>query len=209
MRIESEHGVWEAALWMPAEPAGAVVFASENGSHRLRPSGDYLPGVLREARLATLVFDAVAPAAAARRAGGVEGEAVGACLHAACEWLSRHPAAADLPLGLAGVGRGATAALQVASERGRTVSAVVARGSCAQRGELPGIAGVAAPTLLIAGGLDDPAVACNRRAYAALRCKKRFEIVPGATAAFDEPGSLEVVARLARNWFLQYLYQYA
>ena len=30
-------------------------------------------------------------------------------------------------------------------------------------------------------------------------------IVPGATHLFEEPGALERVAALARDWFLQYL----
>jgi putative phosphoribosyl transferase len=30
-------------------------------------------------------------------------------------------------------------------------------------------------------------------------------IVPGATHLFEEPGTLEEAARLARDWFLRYL----
>jgi hypothetical protein len=33
----------------------------------------------------------------------------------------------------------------------------------------------------------------------------RLEIVPGATHLFEEPGALERVAVLARDWFLQHL----
>jgi hypothetical protein len=33
----------------------------------------------------------------------------------------------------------------------------------------------------------------------------RLEIVPGASHLFEEPGALEVVARLARDWFLRHL----
>jgi putative phosphoribosyl transferase len=32
-----------------------------------------------------------------------------------------------------------------------------------------------------------------------------MEIVPGATHLFEEPGKLDEVARLARDWFLQHL----
>ncbi len=45
----------------------------------------------------------------------------------------------------------------------------------------------------------------NREAFAVLRCKKRLEIVPGATHLFEEPGTLEQVAGLARHWFERYL----
>jgi putative phosphoribosyl transferase len=34
---------------------------------------------------------------------------------------------------------------------------------------------------------------------------KKLEIVPGATHLFEEPGTLEEVARLAEQWFSKYL----
>ena len=34
---------------------------------------------------------------------------------------------------------------------------------------------------------------------------RRIEIVPGASHLFEEPGTLEEVARLASNWFTEYL----
>ena len=45
----------------------------------------------------------------------------------------------------------------------------------------------------------------NRTALAQLRVEKRLEIVPGATHLFEEPGALEEVARLARDWFVEHL----
>jgi len=38
-----------------------------------------------------------------------------------------------------------------------------------------------------------------------LRVEKELVIVPGATHLFEEPGTLEEVARLARRWFEQHL----
>ncbi|MBI3628429.1 MAG: hypothetical protein HY217_02400, partial [Candidatus Rokubacteria bacterium] len=60
---------------------------------------------------------------------------------------------------------------------------------------------VKAPTLLIVGGDDIPVIELNRRALAALRAEARLEIVPGASHLFEEPGTLERVAALARQWF--------
>jgi putative phosphoribosyl transferase len=69
---------------------------------------------------------------------------------------------------------------------------------------------VRAPTLLIVGGNDVPVIALNQAAYARLRCKKKpvkkkLVIVPGATHLFEEPGGLDEVARLARDWFERHL----
>jgi putative phosphoribosyl transferase len=66
---------------------------------------------------------------------------------------------------------------------------------------------VKAPTLLIVGGRDEVVIELNQRAFDQLRCEKRLEIVQGATHLFEEPGTLEQVARLARDWFVRYLAQ--
>jgi putative phosphoribosyl transferase len=83
-------------------------------------------------------------------------------------------------------------------------------GTIVSRGGRPDLAGpararVQAPTLLTVEGDDNPVIELNREALAQLRCENRMVIVPGATHRFEEPGALEVVARLAREWFERYL----
>lgn len=207
VRIRTEVGELDAILWLPEEAVGMIVFANENGGQRLRPAGDYLPSVLRNARFGTLVFDLAAGTMPGANASPdrVEDQDAAArcCVRAACDWVRGDERMAELPLGLTGVGHGAAAVLHAAAELGRRVCALVARGM--QIGPGANLARISAPTLLIAGSLDEGAVEKSRSAYAALRCKKRFEIIPGATRAFDEPGCLEVAARLARCWFLQHV----
>jgi putative phosphoribosyl transferase len=64
---------------------------------------------------------------------------------------------------------------------------------------------VRAPTLLIVGGLDDVVLELNRQAQAGLRCENHLAVVPGATHLFEEPGTLETAANLARDWFVGHL----
>jgi pimeloyl-ACP methyl ester carboxylesterase len=64
---------------------------------------------------------------------------------------------------------------------------------------------VRAPTLLIVGGDDVQVIELNREALEQLHCEKQLVIVPGATHLFEEPGTLEEVARLARDWFQRHL----
>jgi len=64
---------------------------------------------------------------------------------------------------------------------------------------------VQAPTLLIVGGLDDVVIDLNRQAYEKLEGKKHLAIIPGATHLFEEPGTLQEVARLAADWFGEHL----
>lgn len=204
VRIYAGKVQMDGVLWLPEEHTGVVLFTSGSGSSRVKPPNDYVASVLRNARLGTLWLDLLLPdetgSPQARPDIGLLTERLGA----ACDWLRQYDATRELPIGLFGANYGAAAALQLAAARGRGISAVVLRGG---RPDLAGdgtLGKVSAPTLLIVGGLDEGVIGTNRAAYAALRCKKRFEIIPGATHSFDEPGSLEVVARLARGWFLQH-----
>jgi pimeloyl-ACP methyl ester carboxylesterase len=90
-----------------------------------------------------------------------------------------------------------------AAELAPTIRAVVSRGG---RPDLAGdaLSLVEAPTLLIVGSRDHEVLAMNQDALAQLHCEKHLEIVPGATHLFEEPGTLEVVARLAADWFARH-----
>ena len=84
------------------------------------------------------------------------------------------------------------------------MKAVVSRGG---RPDLAGAAlpKVTAPTLLIVGERDEPVIEMNEAALAQLNCEKELKIVPNATHLFEEPGTLEEVARLATEWFKRHL----
>jgi dienelactone hydrolase len=122
----------------------------------------------------------------------------------ATDWLASQPATRGLAIGYFGASTGGGAALVAAGEKPDVVGAVVSRGG---RPDLAGsaLARVQAPTLLIVGGEDTPVILMNREALSELRCEKKLEIVPGATHLFEEPGTLETVARLAREWFIDHL----
>jgi pimeloyl-ACP methyl ester carboxylesterase len=122
----------------------------------------------------------------------------------ATNWLTQFPDTKDLRVGYFGASTGAAAALVAAAVRPDGVGAVVSRGG---RPDLAGAAlpHVRAPTLLIVGENDDQVLQLNRQALAQLRCEKRLMIVPGASHLFEEPGALDEVARLARDWFRRHL----
>ena len=198
----------EGDLTLPDEAAGVVLFAHGSGSSRLSPRNRYVAARLNEARLATLLVDLLTPneEAVDVRSGHLRFDIglLAERLVGATDWLTQHAETRGLRIGYFGASTGAAAALVAATVRPDVVGAIVSRGG---RPDLagPALPLVRAPTLLIVGGNDGPVIEMNRAAFAQLRGEKELVIVPGATHLFEEPGALDEVARLARDWFVRYL----
>jgi len=191
-------------LGLPRTPRGVVAFAHGSGSGRLSPRNRYVANVLQDAAFGTLLLDLLTEAEAEDRGYVFDIPLLADRLRAATRWLGDDEDTRDLPIGYFGASTGAGAALVAASEEGKRIGAVVSRGG---RPDLANdaLANVIAPTLLIVGGHDEPVIALNQIAYDQLRAPKDFIVVPGATHLFEEPGTLEEVARLATEWFSRYL----
>ena len=191
-------------LTVPENAPGIVVFAHGSGSSRHSPRNRYVAGVLNEAGLGTLLFDLLTPEEEADRANVFDIGLLAGRLAEVTGWLRARPCAAHAAIGYFGASTGAAAALWAAAEPGAGIAAVVSRGG---RPDLarPRLAAVTAPTLLIAGGRDEVVLDLNQRAQAELRCENGLAVVPGATHLFEEPGTLDAAAGLARDWFLSHL----
>ena len=190
-------------LTLPPNPAGMVLFAHGSGSSRFSRRNQLVANALVAANVGTLLFDLLSEQEEANRHNVFDVELLAGRLRYATNWIAERPATADLQRGYFGASTGAAAALVAAAADAR-VHAIVSRGG---RPDLAGefLPRVQAPTLLIVGSADHAVLALNRAAYEQLRCTKRLEIVPGATHLFEEPGTLESVAALARLWFLEHL----
>ncbi|MBX7432829.1 dienelactone hydrolase family protein [Mycobacterium sp. Y57] len=191
-------------LTIPPRPRGVVVFAHGSGSSRFSARNIFVADVLNEAGFATLLFDLLTPAEEANRANVFDIALLARRLVGVVGWLAGQADTAALPVGLFGASTGAGAALRAAADPGVDVKAVVSRGG---RPDLAGewLARVDAPTLLIVGGRDEVVLGLNRQAQQAIRVECQIRVIPGATHLFEEPGALEIVAELARDWFLTHL----
>jgi putative phosphoribosyl transferase len=198
----------EGNLEIPKEATGVVLFAHGSGSSRHSPRNRYVAGVLNHHRVGTLLVDLLTA-----REGEVDEitrqlrfdiNLLTERLAGITDWLVKQPSLHRLRIGYFGASTGAAAALKAAALRPAVVKAVVSRGG---RPDLAGDAlpRVAAPTLLIVGGYDDTVLELNRDAMSQMTCKTELKIVPGATHLFEEPGTLEQVARLAAEWFAEHL----
>jgi putative phosphoribosyl transferase len=206
VRIQAGAVTLEGDLQVPDQATGLVLFAHGSGSSRHSPRNRFVAHELQTAGLATLLLDLLTPEEEAvdQHTGHLrfDIELLVGRLVAATQWAAVDPATQSLTIGYFGASTGAAAALVAAALEPEKVHAVVSRGG------RPDLAGgalplVLAPTLLIVGGRDLTVLELNRAAMARMRAETRLEIVPGATHLFEEPGALEVVARLARDWFIR------
>jgi len=194
----------EGALAVPAETQGVVVFAHGSGSSRHSPRNTFVAQVLQTAGLGTLLLDLLTREEDATYETRFDIDLLTRRLVAATRWLREQPRTRSLGLGYFGASTGAAAALQAAAALGSVIGAVVSRGG---RPDLARSAldRVQAPTLLIVGGEDHVVIDLNQQAYARLQGEKQLVIIPGAGHLFEEPGTLQEVARLASQWFVRYL----
>lgn len=204
VEISSGRRSLSGILTVPPQATGVVAFAHGSGSGRFSPRNQFVASVLQNAGLATLLLDLLEEEEADDRAKVFDIELLAQRLQSAASWLSRDPATSALRLGYFGASTGAGAALVAAARDPGAVAAVVSRGG---RPDLASsyLSAVQAPTLLIVGGDDDVVIDLNEEALRLLRCPKEMAIIPGATHLFEEPGTLEEVARLAKEWFVRHL----
>jgi dienelactone hydrolase len=195
-------------LTVPAAARGIVLFVHGSGSSRHSPRNRFVAETLKDAGLATLLFDLLTPQEEAvdltTREHRFDINLLAGRLGSAAEWMEQQAEGRSLRIGYFGSSTGGGAALVEAAAHPERVGAVVSRGG---RPDLAGAAlpKVQAPTLLIVGGRDDVVSRLNREAMAQMRCEVKLEIIPGATHLFEEPGTLDEVARLASAWFVQHL----
>ena len=199
-----------ADVSLPDRATGLVLFAHGSGSSRHSPRNRHVADVLNRGAIGTVLTDLLTEEEEAIDIQTAELRfdisLLGNRLAGITDWIGRQPVLKSLGLGYFGASTGAAAALVAAAERPKTVRAVVSRGG---RPDLAGAAlkGVLAPTLFIVGGEDTVVLDLNYSAMAQLprQTEHKLEIIPGATHLFEEPGALDRVAALARDWFREHL----
>jgi putative phosphoribosyl transferase len=205
--IPLEGAVLEGNLNVPEDAQSVVLFAHGSGSSRFSPRNNFVADVLRQGRLGTLLFDLLTPEEEAidlrTREIRFDIGLLADRLIGATDWLLQH-GDADTPVGYFGASTGGGAAMVAAAARRDVVGAVVSRGG---RPDLAGTAlhMVEAPTLLIVGGNDFPVIQMNQAAMTQMHAPVQMEIIPGASHLFEEPGTLQQAAALARDFFQKHL----
>ncbi|WP_296900310.1 dienelactone hydrolase family protein [Thiohalocapsa sp.] len=208
VRVPTEAGDLPGFLELPEACGGLVLFAHGSGSSRFSRRNRAVAQTLNRGGLGTLLFDLLTPAEHQRDQRTAEYRfdipLLIRRLVYAIDWAARNPRTASLAIGVFGASTGAAAALGAAALRPREVRAVVSRGG---RPDLAAdmLEEVRQPTLFIVGGLDQMVLDLNREAASRMPTPPAIEVVPGASHLFEEPGKLELVAALARDFFHAHL----
>ena len=208
VRIVTDDAILEGFLGEPEGSRGLVIFAHGSGSSRLSPRNRYVADVLQDGGMGTLLFGLL-----------TEGEEelddtteelrfdvdlLTERLVAGIDWVSGRAETRSLNMGCFGSGPGAAAALGAAARRADRVAAVVSRSGRPDLAPQPPEE-ISTPTLLIVGGRDHTVLERNLGVLERLPGEKRLQVIRGATHLFEQPGALEKVAELAREWFVEHL----
>ncbi len=190
-------------LGLPPQASGVVAFAHGTGSGRFSPRNNFVARVLQDAGLATLLVDLLEESESFDRDKVFDIDLLTNRLLDCTHWLRQQLETKGLSLGYFGASTGAAAALRAAAKEPEGLAATVSRGGRPDLA-MKHLPRVQSPTLLIVGSEDGPTIPLNEEAYAKLTCPKELVIIPGASHLFEEPGALDKVAQLARNWFIKH-----
>ncbi len=204
LKIEIGKVILEGDLTVPNLPKGLVLFAHGSGSGRNSPRNHFVAEHLNELGYATFLMDLFASNESELSMGNFDLKLLSERLRQVTLKLKGFPFLSKLPVGLYGSSTGAAVALVAASFLPKQVHAVVSRG-----GRVDFATGflslVQAPTLLIVGGKDDYVLELNRESFELLESPKKLKVIPGAGHLFEEPGTLDEVARETGDWFDSHL----
>jgi putative phosphoribosyl transferase len=192
-------------LQIPSGATAFVIFSHGSGSSRFSKRNKHVAEILNKEKIATLLIDLLTEKEDQVYENRFNIDLLTERLVIVTQHMRQFPGLQELKTGYFGASTGAASALKAAAILGNFISAVVSRGG---RPDLAkeSITEVSAPTLLIVGSFDEGVIELNKKAYETLRCDKDLEIVNGATHLFEEPGKLDIVARLSIDWFKKHLH---
>lgn len=204
LEIRLEQVTLPGELALPENASRLVVFSHGSGSSRFSPRNNFVAQQLQRRGIATFLFDLLTEEEDHDYSQRFNIELLSQRLVMVTRQLLKQAEIKNLSIGYFGASTGAASALIAASVLGIRIRAVVSRGGRPDLA-MDHLSKIKTPTLLIVGELDIEVIKMNEAALQRLAGIKQLEIVEGASHLFEETGTLERVAELSSEWFLQYL----
>lgn len=200
VNISAEDVLLEGQLTIPEHASSLVIFSHGSGSSRFSPRNNYVANILHENGIGTFLLDLLTKNEDEIYSNRFNIDLLTKRLIIATKYLSTFKHTAVLDFGYFGASTGAASALKAAAELNTIIHAIVSRGGRPDLA-MSVLPMVKAPTLLIVGELDTTVLELNKNAYDKLQCTKKLKVIKGATHLFEEPGTLEMAAKTATEWF--------
>jgi len=201
--IQTDSVFIKGDLTIPQNAPGIVVFAHGSGSNRLSPRNNYVAKILNKNNLATLLIDLLSEKETSSYDKISDMNFLSQRLIEVTSWLKENEETKELKTGYFGASTGAAAAIKAAVKNQNKISAIVSRGGRVDLADFQ-LSQIESPILLIVGENDGFVVELNEQAFQKINCTKELSLVPNASHLFQEPGTLEEVARLTTQWFIKY-----
>lgn len=202
--IHVDKVVLKGDLFIPANATAIIIFSHGSGSSRYSIRNRQVAKYLNDKHFGSLLLDLLTEEEDQHYYNRFNIDLLTKRLAGATEWLEKFPSAKNCCIGYFGASTGAASALKAAALLPQ-VHAIVSRGGRPDLA-MDVLTYVKAPTLLIVGSLDEVVLQMNEEAYDKLKCVKKLEVVEGATHLFEEAGKMEIVSKLACNWFEKYMH---
>ena len=194
----------EGEIYIPYGSEALVIFAHGSGSSRFSTRNNFVAKELHKQNISTFLFDLLNKEEDEIYFNRFDIDLLTKRLIQTTNHIAALPQYSDLRIGYFGASTGAASALKAAVSLPKIISAVVSRGGRPDLA-MEVVPEVKVPTLLIVGARDYEVLNLNQKVYDNLKCDKKLEIVPGATHLFEEPGTLDIAAKFATDWFKLYL----
>lgn len=205
VQIQIQNVLLSGELEVPDGASGLVIMVSV-GSGRLSPRSIFVSGELNNAGMGTLMLDILTEEEAKDAKNRSDVEKLTERLIGVTKWAMEEEKTKHLKIAYFASEEFSSVVLSAAAYWGTKIFAIV---SWSGKPDLTMdvLDLIEAPTLLIVGGEDKKAIELNRKAYAKIGCVKKMEIIAGATHFMEEPGALEKMTELAKNWFEKHLFK--
>jgi hypothetical protein len=182
---------------------GFVIFVHSIGTTHSSAKNNFVTDVLNENHISTLIVDLLTEEEGREALHTTNIELLKIRLIRVTQKVLEQFAFDDMPIGYFGIGSGAAAALEASVFLGDTIKAIVSQSG--QANLALNLDKVTAPTLFIAGSLENNVIRSDKNAYTVLSCDKKVEIINSDSGSLEEPAALNEVANLASAWFDLYL----
>ena len=183
-----------------------VVFAHGSGSSRKSSRNNWVASKLNENGFATFLFDLLTADEDEVFQNRFDIQLLGNRLLIATQWLIDSTFYHQEPIAYFGASTGAAAALYASANAPKTIPlyGIISRGGRPDLAGQENLNKVSLPTLLIVGSHDGDVIRLNELARKQL-LNSKLVLIPGATHLFEEPGALDEVVEVARDWLVNHL----